>query len=203
MAQITVSEWIKMMQEEQDVSVKRREQLLFDIASFILGKAKFYAKEKFGRGAGLTARTSGRSGALMRSIEMARVDSKTIIVTAGGPGVPYAAVHELGTKRKGGILPSIVSKRPGGSLTIPLLPQFIGRRATEFDLHIEKPKGSKFAFLADNRGQMAYLLLKRVDIPPRPYLKPAAEDASKDANIMGRIKILFGTSKLPYEVTRI
>lgn len=202
--QITVSQWIEMMRQEQNQDKKRREQLLFDIATFVMGRAKFYAKENFGRGIGGTARTAGRSGALMRSIELARIDDKTFVVTAGGPGVPYAGIHEYGTVGKGGLLPSIRPKNPNGALTVPLLPQYVGRRAREFpDLHVVKPEGSKFAFLANYRNELAYILLKRVDIKPRPYLEPATKDVAKEANLMARVRLIFGDSKVPYQVTKI
>lgn len=204
MAHITITQWIKQLAKEQDDTKRRREQILFDVATYVLGRAKEYAKQNFtGRGPGKTARTKGRSGSLMRSIQMARLGDTSFVVTAGGPGVPYARVHELGTVGKGGVLPTIVPKPPRKYLTIPLLGKYVGRRATEFDLNFFKSKNGKFAFLSDNRGNLAYLLLKRVDIPARPYLEPAAKDVGKQTDLMARVAILYGTSKLPYKVTKI
>lgn len=204
MAHITITEWVQMMREEVDKAKKRQEQLLFDIASFVLKRAKYHARVNFGRGPGKTARTKGRSGALMRSIEMVRVDPKTFQINAGGPGVPYAAIHELGTKGKGGQLPDIVPKN-AGALTIPLLGQYVGRRAREFDLVIAKKKGSKFSFLKENRkgGKYAYLLLFQVSIPARPYIQPAINDLTNEVELTNRIRVLFGTSKFPYEINKI
>jgi phage gpG-like protein len=195
-------QWARQMQKEQEASVKRRERLLYDVASFVLRRAKAHAKTNFGRGIGRTARTAGRSGALMRSISMARLNDKQIIVTAGGEGVPYAGVHEMGTKGKGGTLPSIVPKPPRKWLTIPINSDYVGRRAKEFDLVFFK-KNERLAFLADREDKLAYLLLKKVDIPPRPYLQPAAAEAGKDAEIKRRLKEVFGQSRLPYEVTSL
>lgn len=192
-----------MMLSEKNATRKRQEQLIFDIASFVLKRAKHYAIQNFGRGIGTTARTQGRSGALMRSIIMSRVESTQWVVTAGNAGVPYAAIHELGTVGKGGQLPSIIP-RNAKALTIPLLPQYVGHRAGEFnDLHLLKPEGSKFAFLGNSKGKLAYLLLKRVNIKARPYLQPAADDAGNDQAIVDRLKVLFGSTKMPYEVKKI
>lgn len=192
-----------MMLAEESAVKKRQEHLLFDVASFVLKRAKHYAINNFGRGIGATARTSGRSGALMRSIIMTRVHSTEWNVTAGNAGVPYAAIHELGTSGKGGTLPSIVPKS-SKALTIPLLPEYVGHRAREFsDLHLLKPKDSKFAFLGNSSGKLAYLLLKRVDIKARPYLQPAVDDAKNEQEIIDRLKVLFGSAKLSYEVKRI
>jgi phage gpG-like protein len=133
-----------------------------------------------------------------------RVKQGVIVVSAGGPGVPYAAVHELGTKGKGGEIDTIVPKPPRQWLTIPQKDSYVGRRAGEF-------KGKLFFITAGNVGfllergtnEAAYLLVRRVDIKARPYLAPAAKDAAKDEVIAAQIREVFGQSKLPYEVTRV
>ena len=203
MMQVTLKEWIEMLRTEQNEMIRRREQLLFDVASFVVLRAKRYARTNFiGRGPGATARTKGRSGALMRSIEMARVNSHWIIVTAGSSAVPYAGIHELGTKGKGGVLPSIVPVN-AGALTIPLLAKYVGKRAREFnDLSLIISKKNGKAYLRNSSKQLAYLLLKRVDIPPRPYLEPAVNDIEKEDVLMNRIKLIFGKTKVPYSITR-
>lgn len=191
-----IAEWIESMRVETDSAVKRRERFLFDLATFIMTRAKFHAKKNFGRGIGKTARTKGRSGALMRSIEIERVSNSHFIVTAGGAGVPYASVHEYGA--------TIRPKPPRQFLTVPLMPQYVGRRAGEFDdLFYVKPRDSKYSFLMNSDDKMAYLLLREVKIPARPYLKPAAEDAANNDKIMERLKLIYGNSKLPFKVTRI
>lgn len=194
-----------MMRKETNQTAKRRERLLFDIASFVVSRAKYYANKNFiGRGPGATARTKGRSGALRRSIEMARVNDSHFVVTAGGTGVPYARVHEFGTAGAGGELPTIRPKPPRKWLTIPMEGKYVGRRATEFsDLHFVPTKKKKIAFLIDETGSRAYMLVKRVDIPPRPYLEPAANDAGQEARFINRLKILYGASTIPYEVTML
>lgn len=132
----------------------------------------------------------------MRSISMARLNKSQIIVTAGGEGVPYAGVHEFGA--------TILPIPPKKWLTIPLHSDYIGRRAFEFELQFFKSKKSNaMAFLADKEDKLAYLLLKKVKIPARPYLQPAAKEAGKDENIRKRLKEVYGQSKLPYEVTRV
>lgn len=198
---VSLTQWIAMMRQEQNAQQRRREQLLFDIATFVLGRAKHYAKQNFGRGIGPSARKRGRSGALMRSIEMARVSGTHFVVEAGGPGVPYAGVQELGTVGKGGTLPSIVPRRVKW-LTIPMESKYVGRRATEFDDLRFVPYNSKMAALMNAGGQRAYLLVKRVDIKPRPYLQPAAADAAKEERLLSRLRVLYGSSSLPYEVVK-
>lgn len=194
---VSLEEFIAMMRTETNKKKRRREQLMFDVATFVVGRAKHHARLNF------TGRNPAnrRTGALMRSIALARIENH-FMVTAGGSGVPYAMVHELGTMGKGGSLQSIRSSRPGGALTVPLLPQYVGKRAREFDLHVVKPKDSKFAFLGDSKGKLAYLLLKRVDIEPRPYLEPAVKEINKSRYLMARIRLLFGSSKLPYTIVQ-
>lgn len=68
MIKLTSQEYIDLLRKETDQSAKRREQLIFDIATFIKNRAKDYAKKNFiGRGPGDTARTQGRSGNLRNS----------------------------------------------------------------------------------------------------------------------------------------
>ena len=132
-------QWAKEMQKEASLVVKRREQLLFDVASFVLRRSKENARRNFGRGIGKTARTAGRSGNLRESISISRVSGSEIIVKAGREGVPYAAVHELGTQGKGGPIPTITPKNSKW-LTIPIQAGYVGRRAREFDLGFFKSK---------------------------------------------------------------
>lgn len=194
MAHVTMDEWILMMSQEMDKTKLRRERLMFDVATYVMERAIGHAKKNFGNNynsrIGKSARNQGRSGAMRRSIKLARVNDSRIVVTAGDPGVPYAPIQELG---------GIIVPRVAGALTVPLLDKYIGKRAREFkDLHILKTK--KGAFLQNSSGDLAYMLLKRVTIPPRPFLRPAAEDLRNNAVMSARIKVLFGTSKLPYEV---
>lgn len=182
------------MQNEMDQSRIKQERLLFDIASYVTRQAKQHCKENFGRGIGRTARTRGRSGALMNSIRMARVDNSSVMVTAGGNGVPYAAIHEHG---------GVVKPVNVNWLTIPRFPKYVGRRAREFALHFEQRKNSKVAWLVDDHRNYAYLLVKRVTIPARPYLEPAVNDVSNNTVLMDRLKLIFGKSKIPWEIVRL
>jgi hypothetical protein len=79
--------------------------------------------------------------------------------------------------------------------------KYVGRRAREFDLRFV-PYSTKAAALIDKQGNRAYLLLKRVDIKPRPYLEPAAKDAAADSGLSARLKLIYGSTNLPFEVTR-
>jgi len=140
----------------------------------------------------------------MRSLELERVGEGVLVVQAGGPGVPYAAVHELGTVGKGGEIPSIVPKPPRQWLTIPQKDAYVGRRAGEFKGELFFIKAGTIAFLIERQtGDAAYLLVRRVDIKARPYLAPAAADAAKDEVIKQQLTDVFGSSKMPYEVTRV
>ncbi len=73
------------------------------------------------------------------------------------------------------------------ALTIPIAPEAVGQRASDFpDLFIYKANGK--AFLARNENgklKIYFILLKNVDIPKRPCLRPALAEKKKDV-----IKIL-------------
>jgi len=211
---LTMQEWIKYIKLQKDGLDKKREHLLYDVAAFVTKMAKLNAKQTFGLGVsdrkrindiGLSARTSGRSGALMRSIHPERIGPQEIIVMAGGPGVPYAATHEYGTIGKGGTMPTIFPKKK--FLTIPMWDKYVGKRATQFNLRFEMIRGTDKGMLIENFGtkpKMAYLLLRKVDIKPRPYLKPAGDAAKAEEMLVSRVKTLFfgGDWQIPIEVTR-
>lgn len=93
-------------------------------------------------------------------------------------GVLYARVQEFGA--------IITPKAPKKFLTIPMKPKYVGKSARSFkDLKAIIYAG-KSGCLIDSRGDTAYLLLKRVEIPARPVVTPAFL-AQKD-NINKNIK---------------
>lgn len=115
-----------------------------------------------------------KRGALINSIQY-RVEKNGVKVFSAG--VPYARIHEFGTKGKGGVLPDIVPKRRKW-LTIPL--------NTEYER--VKPRSLELEFLMDDRKKawlwdvrkkrVAYRLLKRVSIPARPYFFPGVRNST-------------------------
>lgn len=204
MANISLQEWIRRIADEKSAIARRREQLAFKVATYVLNRAKYYVKRNFGRGSNKSARLKGRSGALMRSLELDRLGEGVIVVSAGGPGVPYAAIHEEGTVGAGGERPSIVPKPPRQWLTIPLKDQYVGRRAPEFAGKLFFVRAGSNALLLERKGgEAAYLLVRRTDIKARPYLAPAAADAAKNETIMAQVKEVYGQSSLPFEVTKV
>lgn len=147
-------------------------------AKFCLGLATGVRKEaisNIGKTFGKTTRqnsmgrgVAGVRGMLAGSVQVAVVGNWPG-VTIGGPGVPYAAIHEFGGK----IAPVNVKY-----LTIPADPRYVGRRAREFDDLSFVMSGGK-AFLISRRNKViAYVLRDKrhpVKMPPRPYLAPAME----------------------------
>ena len=207
---VSMTQWMEWIKSVEDKQERRKEQLLFDIAQAIVIQAKLICRGKFGRGIGKTARTRGRGGGLMNSISAVRVDAKETKVTAGGPGVPYARIHELGTVGQGGLLPTIVPKNVKW-LTQPMQPKYVGFRAREFNLKFIPSKNRKdIAFLVEQEEidkykkksksksvkkkslKIAYLLRKKTDIPARPYLSPAVGMIMMKDKFNDRVKKVYG-----------
>lgn len=213
-ARTSLQDWLRQFKEQKNPVLRAVEQLRYEIADAIKWKAREIANKNFGNREGPgPARTRGRSGELQRSIEVEALADGRLAVVAGGPGVPYARVHELGTVGAGGELPNIVPKN-AGALTIPLSPEYVGHRAREFDLQLieggQDDTHNPIVFLINRvTGEAAYILLKSVAIPPRPYLAPAVAAVARDEVLQKKLaeltgKNTFGTGTLgTWEVRRI
>jgi len=100
-------------------------------------------------------------------------------------GVLYARVQEFG---------AIIKPKRKKFLTIPMQPKYVGQSARGFKLDAIFYKGGKSGRLIDQRGDTAYLLLKRVEIPARPFVTPAFKelkpkiDKNIKASITGALK---------------
>lgn len=117
-------------------------------------------------------------GALINSIRYEVIQKGVRVYSAG---VPYARVHEFGTKGKGGLLDDIKPKNVRW-LTIPLHRMYERVRPRTLDLQflIDKDEGKTKAWLWDVRRQrVAYRLLKKVSIPARPYFFPAVQQTTE------------------------
>jgi len=82
-------------------------------------------------------------------------------------GVIYARVQEFG---------AIIKPKTKKFLTVPMQPKYVGKSARQFnDLSFARNKKGT-SMLLNDRGDVAYLLLKRVEIPARPFVTPAFRD---------------------------
>lgn len=109
---------------------------------------------------------TGRTAALLNSffhVSLFKPSTKTSEITVGS-AVKYAKVHQLGTRGKGGILPTIVPKR-AKALWIPLNDRAarLGSRSGNPSLVVGKD----------------FIFAKKVDIAPRPML-PTSDDEKRD-----------------------
>lgn len=111
------------------------------------------------------------TGRLMNSI-MAKRRGKTL--TVGSFGVPYAALHEFGSQA---LLGSDVLPQEAGALTIPINPEFKGRRAKDIPGLFVRRKNGK-AYLVQKQGEslrVAYVLVPSAHHSPKPFLGPAIQ----------------------------
>lgn len=105
----------------------------------------------------------------------------------GGPASVYAPVQELGTKGAdpSSPIPTIVPKKakslafplPGGPAVTPAgVPRYPSPRQFPDPLRfVPIKKGNVVGGLATKEGTMAYLLLKKVDITPKRFLRSTFE----------------------------
>lgn len=123
---------------------------------------------------------------LLKSINYKVVDNNTLIISAGGPGIPYARIlHEGGT----------ITPKRAKFLTIPLCAEAAAKRARDFD-NIFIRKGIIYQNLEDGKIRALYVLKKQVTIPARPYLylkSNEIEEIQKELfkTILDRIKRSF------------
>lgn len=119
---------------------------------------------------------SGAVGGNLRNSIYLKVKDNIAMI---GSNLVYAAIQEFG----GPIVPVYAR-----ALTIPLIPQAIGKRARDFNnlwiLH--RKDGPPLLVRNTESGiEPVYVLLQRVFIPKQPYLRPALEMKRNDV-----IKIL-------------
>lgn len=156
------------------------------------------------RGYGGSARRGGRGGGLFGSAELAVRDGQ-VTVTVGGPGAPYAAIHETG---------GVITPKRAQWLTLPFNARFAGTRAREHDLRFARgvktdvpgfeeigaalilrgARQRRDGFVAASR--IGYILAKRVTIPARPYFQPAVDAVIRGPGLrrqmaehLGRVRI--------------
>lgn len=189
-------------------------QFHFEVATAIQAQAQENVKAMFGptkggaprspltlRAMGTSGRRQGRGGGLLQSIRIERESNGTLVVVAGGVGVPYAAIHEFG---------GVIRPRTARYLTIPFWPRYAGRRAREFEnLHydVDEEWGP---VLRTNEGSVedpddrdiAFLLRRQARIPKRPFLAPAVRTATSAPEIRRRMQVLFGRT-IDYEVKAV
>lgn len=108
-----------------------------------------------------------KSGKLLRSIDCKVIDANTILVSAGGPGVPYARIQHEG---------GVIRPRQAQYLTIPLCAKAAAGRARDFE-NTFIAKGVIWQSNGEGKKPTAlYLLRKKVTIPARPYLYISEDD---------------------------
>lgn len=141
------------------------------------GNAKYVKK--------MSARKLGASGNLRNSVVLSSRGPFSFTVSVGNEQVPYAAIHEFGgIIRPKRMYLTIPCSFENGQLVF-FNPITSGHRAREFDLY---KKGKFLVFQNDEKqarrrawqGDVAYLLAKKANMPPRPYFRPAAESLEKD-----------------------
>jgi phage gpG-like protein len=90
-------------------------------------------------------------------------------LTVGAYNMPYAAIHEFG---------GTISAKNARYLTIPMSPEFKGRRASEFgDLFVKRIRNRAYLVRRLDSGQLqfCYMLREQVTMPARPFMRPALQ----------------------------
>ena len=210
MIQVTfsVDEFFKELREVEDTVQRSALRFQLQLAQRILYRAQDNIKKNFGSGTGdkspitvraygSSGRRSGRGGGLFNSGMIQRTSNGELTVSFGGPGVPYAGIHEFGGR---------IKPKHGKYLTLPNAPEYAGTRAKEHDLSFafDAEKGavlvergakpsSDGTFLDD---QIAYLLRRSVRIPKRAYFQPAVDEATGDQDVRDLMMKYFGGHNL-------
>lgn len=146
-----------------------------------------------------------RAGAGFRVSKRARMLAVEVGILSGKEALKYAAVHELGTRGAGGVLPDITPKRAKwlmipqeAALTSAGVARFSPREASGSYPDIFFIEGDGLLFMFGGRGGDADLLFigtKRVKIPPRPYIRPAFNSmvkSTKEEIERAMSSLLFG-----------
>ena len=109
------------------------------------------------------------SGALRRSVQTDLSELRSKLLARVGPGMVYSAIQEFG-----GTIKPVKAK----ALAVP-----IGKKGREvvippgglrsLNLTFVKRKSGKPPVLLDQDGDVVFVLLSSVTLPPRPYVRPA------------------------------
>lgn len=213
MAQPSIRRFIQELEQVRDKTLQAMMRFQLELGIKIQAQTQDNIKATFGRGRGprseltqraygSTARRAGRGGGLFQSVNLERTQGGAVTVSVGGPGVPYAAIHEFG----GTVLP-VTAK----FLTIPFQPKYAGARAGEFNLQfgVDPAWGRVLVRAGARQGvdglyedsDIAYVLRRSATIPPRPYFQPAVEKVTQNESVRETMRRLIGRSKLNVEVT--
>jgi len=154
--------------------IKEGSNIVRNILNEQMGVAQRLAKENVTGGGKATNRLNVRSGRLRSSITKKVISKGTRHRGIIGSNVVYARIHE-----EGGVIKPVSAKY----LTIPLQAAktragVVRGRARDFQDTFFRHSKSKNLILFQKKGDEIiplFLLVKRVEIPARPYLKPALE----------------------------
>lgn len=115
---------------------------------------------------------------LSRSLHMELVEqTPTQAAVEVGTDLEYGAIHEFG---------GVIKPRTAKYLAIPVGSRK-GSPSSHGDLKLRKTRGGNLV-MVDEGGEVQYVLKKSVEIPPRPYLRPAAdENQAEVAQEMGAV----------------
>ena len=193
-----LSQFISQMKNEADGFEKRVQQLTLRVATDVRRRtirkidATFNKTQRSSK-SGKTVSAGSKGGLRDDGSVMLKLVGRYPGVEVGGNsvGVPYAAIHEYG-----GIVRPVKAK----ALTIPLAPRYVGTRAREWDLFLLPREGKPALLMNKETNEPAFVLLKSVTIPARPYFRPAIEESlASDAMVLA-VKAVWGDSPLPWEV---
>lgn len=208
----TITSFLQELAQIRDASVRAVMHFQLQLAMKIQAQTQDNIKATFGKGKGprspiteraygATARRSGRGGGLFQSVNLERDSSGAATVSVGGPGVPYAAIHEFG-----GTVRPVSSK----FLTIPFAARYAGTRARESDLSygvdpvwgrvLARAGAAPSADGAYEESDIAFLLRRQARIPARPYFAPAIEKVTAQPSVRKVMQDLIGRQKLNVEV---
>ena len=101
-----------------------------------------------------------KRGHLRNSIKY-RVDGNSVVISAGGPGVPYAKIHHTG---------GIIRPKNAQYLAIPLNPEAALYRPRQYPGRTFIAKGIIFKQVDGGAPIAMWALKKQVEIPARRYM---------------------------------
>jgi phage gpG-like protein len=125
---------------------------------------------------------SGTSRGVLKNSISIEIENGQPIVTAGGAGIPYAAIHEYG----GRIIPKNVNW-----LTIPNGKEYYGKKARDFDLYFRLINPSLGALFDKNTNKVVFWLKREITIKKKSYLTDAGNSAMNRNK--EKLKQVFGS----------
>tara|TARA_Y100001973_G_scaffold64658_3_gene94506 strand:+ start:2206 stop:2790 length:585 start_codon:yes stop_codon:yes gene_type:complete len=145
-----------------------------------------------------STRLNARTGNLVRSIGARvrkRADGMEIELRAGGgqKRVKYARTHEFGAMKSNAIRP-----KKGKFLAVPVheelftgvgVNRYASPRDVPEELFFHRNDEGKAMLLSEATNEVWYVLMKRVEIPPRPFMKPALDETEK--NLIPEVSLLL------------